>query len=51
MLRQLPINLKTGEFPEGGVHQVFKNIKSILADQGLDFTNVVKITVLLDKHQ
>lgn len=52
MLGQLPINPKTGEFPEGGVkeqvHQVFKNIKSILADQGLDFTNVVKTTVLLD---
>ncbi|MEA0562076.1 MULTISPECIES: Rid family hydrolase [Lysinibacillus] len=43
---QLTINPKTGEFPEGGVkeqaHQGFKNIKSILADAGFNFTNVVK---------
>lgn len=47
---QLP--KKTGEFPKGGVkeqaHQVFKNIKSILADKRIGFSNVVKTTVLLD---
>ncbi len=49
---QLPINPETGTFPIGGVkeqaYQVCNNIKSILADQGLDSTNVVKTTVLLD---
>lgn len=49
---QLPIIPETGLFPEGGIveqaHQVFINIKNILADQGLDFSKVVKTTVLLD---
>lgn len=49
---QLPIDPETGAFPDGGVkeqtYQVFINIQHILADQGLDFTNVVKTTVLLD---
>lgn len=40
-------NFQKGDLKEQA-HQVFKNIKSILADQGLDFTNVVKTTVLLD---
>lgn len=48
---QLPINPATGEFAQGGIkaeaRQSLTNIKSILAAEGLDMSNVVKVTVLL----
>ncbi len=48
---QLPIDAKTGEFPQGGVKeqlvQIFKNIEYILNEADYDFTNVVKTTVYL----
>ena len=48
---QLPINPATGEFAQGGIkaeaRQSLTNIKNILAAEGLDMNNVVKVTVLL----
>ncbi len=48
---QLPIDPKTGQFPEGGIkeqtEQVFKNINAILAEAGLTTNNIIKTTVLL----
>lgn len=48
---QLPINPKTGEFPQGGIKeqtsQAFENIKAILNEAGLTTSNIVKTTVLL----
>ena len=48
---QLPINPATGEFAQGGIkaeaRQALTNIKNILAAEGLDMSNVVKVTVLL----
>jgi 2-iminobutanoate/2-iminopropanoate deaminase len=48
---QLPINPATGEFAQGGIkaeaRQSLNNIKNILAAEGLDMSNVVKVTVLL----
>jgi 2-iminobutanoate/2-iminopropanoate deaminase len=48
---QLPINPETGEFARGGIkaeaRQSLTNIKNILAAEGLDMSNVVKVTVLL----
>lgn len=48
---QLPINPATGEFAQGGIkaeaRQSLTNIKNILAVEGLDMSNVVKVTVLL----
>lgn len=48
---QLPIDSKTGHFPEGGIkeqtEQVFKNINAILTEAGLTTNNIVKTTVLL----
>lgn len=48
---QLPIDAKTGVFPEGGVKeqllQVFTNIGHILNEAGYSFTDVVKTTVYL----
>ena len=48
---QLPINSATGEFAQGGIkaeaRQSLTNIKNILAAEGLDMGNVVKVTVLL----
>ncbi len=48
---QLGIDPATGEFVEGGIteqtQQVFKNIKAILDEAGMDFSNIVKTTVLL----
>ncbi len=49
---QLPIDPKTGEFAGSDIQsqtrQSLTNIQSILAEAGLDMTNVVKTTVLLD---
>ena len=48
---QLPIDPKTGAFPEGGIkeqtRQSLSNIKAILEEKGLTMDNVVKTTVLL----
>lgn len=48
---QLPLDPKTGEFPEGGIkehtQQAFDNIKGILAEAGLTTANIIKTTVLL----
>lgn len=49
---QLPIDPKTGEFAGSDIQsqtrQSLTNIQSILVEAGLDMTNVVKTTVLLD---
>lgn len=48
---QLPIDPATGEFPEGGVkeqtRQSLTNVTNVLAEAGLDLSNVVKTTVYL----
>lgn len=48
---QLPIDPKTGQFPNGGIkeqtQQSFNNIKAILAEAGLTTDHIVKTTVLL----
>lgn len=48
---QLPIDPSTGEFVAGDIktmaHQSLTNIKQILATEGLEMGNVVKVTVLL----
>ncbi|WP_455638716.1 RidA family protein [Parabacteroides sp.] len=48
---QLGIDPATGNFVEGAVKeqtaQAFKNVKAILAEAGLDISNVVKTTVFL----
>ena len=48
---QLPLNLATGTFPEGGIkeqtRQSLNNIKAILEEAGLTMKNVVKTTVFL----
>lgn len=48
---QLPIDVKTGEFVQGGakeqMNQVFKNIGYILKEAGYSFKDVVKSTVYL----
>ena len=48
---QLPINVETGEMPEGIEAQTtesLKNIQGLLESQGLTFADVVKTTVFLD---
>ena len=48
---QIGINPETKRVVEGGVepqtHQIFKNIKAILAESGSDINQVVKVTVFL----
>ena len=48
---QLPIDPATGEFPEGGVkeqtRQSLTNVTNVLAEAGLNLSNVVKTTVYL----
>lgn len=48
---QIPLVPATGVAAEGGievqVRQMFENIKAVLAEAGLDFTNVVKTTVFM----
>ncbi|MDR1682334.1 MAG: RidA family protein [Candidatus Symbiothrix sp.] len=52
---QLGIDPATGNFVEGGVteqtEQVFKNIKAVLSEAGLNLDNVVKTTVFLSDMQ
>ena len=48
---QLPVDGATGTMAEGieaQTHQSLKNLGHILREAGLDYTNVVKTTVLLD---
>ena len=49
---QLPIDPATGAFPSDDIRDQtrasLENIRAILAEAGLDFSNVVKTTVLLD---
>lgn len=48
---QLPIDLATGNFAEGGIRELtrqsLENVKSILAEAGLTLADVVKTTVFL----
>ncbi len=48
---QLPIDVATGKFPEGGIkeqtRQSLTNVKAILEEAGLTLKNVVKTTVYL----
>lgn len=49
---QIPLDPKTGEMVENDIKaqttQSLENVKALLKDQGLDFSNVVKTTVFLD---
>ena len=48
---QIPLNPSTMELVEGienQINQVFENIRQILKADGMDFSNVVKLSVLLD---
>ena len=48
---QIPLDPKTMELVEGienQINQVFENIRHILKADGMDFSNVVKLSVLLD---
>ena len=48
---QIPLVPETGALVEGGIEaqarQMFANIKAVLAQAGLDFSNVVKTTVFM----
>ncbi|MDR3272415.1 MAG: RidA family protein [Flavobacteriaceae bacterium] len=47
---QIPVNPTTNEIPqpiEEQTHQVMKNIKAILLEAGLDWSNVLKTTIFL----
>ena len=47
----IPLVPATGLLAEGGIEaqtrQMFENIKAVLAEAGMDFTNVVKTTVFM----
>ncbi len=49
---QIPIDPQTGKVVDGGIkeqtEQVLKNIGAILKEAGLDYSNVVKTTCLLN---
>jgi len=48
---QIPINPENGNLVEGieeETHQVMKNLKAILHGAGLDFSNVVKTSILVN---
>ena len=48
---QIPLDPKTMELVQGienQINQVFENIRQILKADGMDFSNVVKLSVLLD---
>ena len=48
---QIPLDPQTGAIVEGGlevqVHQMFRNVKAVLAEAGLSLQNVVKTTVFM----
>ena len=48
---QIPLDPKTMELVEGienQINQVFENIRQILKADGMDFSNIVKLSVLLE---
>ncbi len=48
---QIPLDPKTMELVEGienQINQVFENINQILKADGMDFSNIVKLSVLLE---
>lgn len=48
---QIPLDPQTGAVVEGGLkaqaHQMFRNVKAVLAEAGLRLENVVKTTVFM----
>src|SRR6188768_158850 len=48
---QIPLDPASGNLIEGGIEKqterALENVKILLADQGLDFSNVVKTTVFM----
>lgn len=48
---QIPLDPQTGAVVEGGLeaqaHQMFRNVKAVLAEAGLSLRNVVKTTVFM----
>lgn len=48
---QIPLDPATGFIVDGGIeaqaHQVFKNMKAVLNEAGLDFKDVVKTTLFI----
>lgn len=48
---QIPLDPRTGAVVEGGLeaqaHQMFRNVKAVLAEAGLGLENVVKTTVFM----
>lgn len=48
---QIPLDPQTGAVVEGGLeaqaHQMFRNVKAVLAETGLGLENVVKTTVFM----
>ena len=48
---QIPLDPQTGTVVEGGLeaqaHQMFRNVKAVLAEAGLGLENVVKTTVFM----
>lgn len=48
---QLPVDPATGEIISSNIkiqtEQVFKNLKAVLNEAGVDFSNVVKVTVFI----
>ena len=48
---QIPLDPQTGAVVEGGLeaqaHQMFRNVKAVLAEAGLALENVVKTTVFM----
>ena len=48
---QIPLNPSTMELVEGienQINQVFENINQILKSDGMDFSNIVKLSILLE---
>ena len=43
-----PKNMKMVEGTDNQIEMVFKNIKEILKEAKMDFSNVIKLTILLD---
>lgn len=43
-----PKNMKMVEGIDNQIEMVFKNIKEILKEANMDFSNVIKLTILLD---
>jgi 2-iminobutanoate/2-iminopropanoate deaminase len=52
---QIPINPETGEIIKGDIEtqteQVMSNVKAVLKEAGMDFSNVIKTTIYLTDLQ